>query len=185
MLNQIEKLRVQKATEESVVAGGAGALEDLNRLTDMISTGGMVTGFTGWLFNKIPFSEARAARNVADTLRSGMALGALRELKAGGATLGSVSEKELDLLESAIARIDLNLDRDQVMAQMATIEKHYKDAVRRAYNKASENEKRGFDAYFAGTTPAWVLDPSAPDPTKAVDPTIEDLSEEEKRRLGL
>ena len=185
MLNQIEKLRVQKATEESVVAGGAGAVEDWNRRTDMISTGGRVTGFTGWLFNKIPFSEARAARNVADTLRSGMALGALRELKAGGATLGSVSEKELDLLESAIARIDLNLDRDQVMAQMATIEKHYKDAVRRAYNKASENEKRGFDAYFAGTTPAWVLDPSAPDPTKAVDPTIEDLSEEEKRRLGL
>jgi len=185
MLNQIEKLRVKKAAEEGIVAGGAGALEDLNRLTDMISTGGMVTGFTGWLFNKIPFSEARAARNVADTLRSGMALGALRELKAGGATLGSVSEKELDLLESAIARLDLNLDRDQVMAQMATIEKHYKDAVRRAYNKASENEKRGFDAYFAGTTPAWVLDPSAPDPTKIVDPTIDDLSEEEKRRLGL
>lgn len=185
MLNQIEKLRVQKAAEEGIVAGGAGALEDLNRLTDMISTGGMVTGFTGWLFNKIPFSEARAARNVADTLRSGMALGALRELKAGGATLGSVSEKELDLLESAIARLDLNLDRDQVMAQMATIEKHYKDAVRRAYNKASEDEKRGFDAYFAGTTPAWVLDPSAPDPTKTVDPTIDDLSEEEKRRLGL
>jgi hypothetical protein len=185
MLNQIEKLRVQKAAEEGIVAGGAGALEDLNRLTDMISTGGMVTGFTGWLFNKIPFSEARAARNVADTLRSGMALGALRELKAGGATLGSVSEKELDLLESAIAKLDLNLDRDQVMAQMATIEKHYKDAVRRAYNKASEDEKRGFDGYFAGTTPAWVLDPSAPDPTKIVDPTIEDLSEEEKRRLGL
>lgn len=185
MLNQIEKLRVQKAAQEGIVAGGAGAIEDLNRLTDMISTGGMVTGFTGWLFSKIPFSEARAARNVADTLRSGMALGALRELKAGGATLGSVSEKELELLESAIARLDLNLDRDQVMAQMATIEKHYKDAVRRAYNKASENEKRGFDAYFAGTTPAWVLDPSAPDPTKIIDPTIDDLSEEEKRRLGL
>jgi len=185
MLNQIEKLRVQKAAQEGIVAGGAGAIEDLNRLTDMISTGGMVTGFTGWLFSKIPFSEARAARNVADTLRSGMALGALRELKAGGATLGSVSEKELELLESAIARLDLNLDRDQVMAQMATIEKHYKDAVRRAYNKASENEKRGFDAYFAGTTPAWVLDPSAPDPTKIIDPTIDDLSKEEKRRLGL
>ena len=185
MLAQMERDRLRKLADESVVGSGAGALEDLERLRKTIDEGGMVTGFSGWLFSKIPFSEASAARTVADTLRSGMALGALRALKAGGATLGSVSEKELELLESAIARLNLNVPREKVLEQMATIERHYKDVVRRSYKKASEEEKRGFDAYFGGTTPAWVLDPSAPDPTKAVDPTIEDLSEEEKRRLGL
>jgi len=185
MLAQMERDRLRKLADEGVVGSGAGALEDLERLRKTINEGGMVTGFSGWLFSKIPFSEASAARTVADTLRSGMALGALRALKAGGATLGSVSEKELELLESAIARLNLNVPREKVLEQMATIERHYKDVVRRSYKKASEEEKRGFDAYFGGTTPAWVLDPSAPDPTKAVDPTIEDLSEEEKRRLGL
>jgi hypothetical protein len=185
MLAQMEKARLQQMADEAVVGSGAGALEDLERLRKTIDEGGMVTGFSGWLFSKIPFSEASAARTVADTLRSGMALGALRELKAGGATLGSVSAPELELLESAIARLNLNVPRKKVLEQMATIERHYKDAVRRSYKKASEEEKRGFDVYFGGTTPAWVLDPSAPDPTKTIDPTIDDLSEEEKRRLGL
>ena len=185
MLAQMEKARLQQMADAAVVGSGAGALEDLERLRKTIDEGGMVTGFSGWLFSKIPFSEASAARTVADTLRSGMALGALRELKAGGATLGSVSAPELELLESAIARLNLNVPRKKVLEQMATIERHYKDAVRRSYKKASEEEKRGFDVYFGGTTPAWVLDPSAPDPTKTIDPTIDDLSEEEKRRLGL
>ena len=185
MLAQMERDRLKKLADEAVVGSGAGALEDLERLRKTIDEGGMVTGFSGWLFSKIPFSEASAARTVADTLRSGMALGALKALKAGGATLGSVSEKELELLESAIARLNLNVPREKVLEQMATIERHYKDVVRRSYKKASEEEKRGFDAYFGGTTPAWVLDPSAPDPTKIIDPTIDDLSEEEKRRLGL
>ena len=185
MLTQMEKLRTQKAAQEAIVGGGAGALDDLVRLTDMISSGGMTTGFTGWLFSKVPFSEATAARDVADTLRSGMALGALKELKAGGATLGSVSEKELALLESAIAKLNLDQPRDKVLDQMATIEKHYKDAIRRAYGRANETEKQGFDAYFGGSTPAWILDTSTPQPTPSTTLSTDDLTEEEKKRLGI
>jgi hypothetical protein len=185
MLTQMEKLRTQKAAQEAIVGGGSGALDDLKRLNEMISSGGMTTGFTGWLFSNLPFSAATAARDVADTLRSGMALGALKELKAGGATLGSVSEKELALLESAIAKLNLDQPRDKVLDQMATIEKHYKDAIRRAYGRASETEKQGFDGFFGGSTPAWVLDTSIPQPTPSTTPSTDDLTEEEKKRLGI
>ncbi len=185
MLTQMEKLRTQKAADAAVVGGGAGALDDLKRLNEMISSGGMTTGFTGWLFSKVPFSTAYGARDVADTLRSGMALGSLKELKAGGATLGSVSEKELNLLESAIAKLNLDQPRERVLEQMATIERHYKDAIRRAYTSASETEKQGFDGFFGGSTPAWVLDTSAPEPTPSTSPSTDDLTEEEKKRLGL
>jgi hypothetical protein len=185
MLTQMEKLRTQKAADAAVVGGGAGALDDLKRLNEMISSGGMTTGFTGWLFSKVPFSTAYGARDVADTLRSGMALGALKELKAGGATLGSVSEKELNLLESAIAKLNLDQPRERVLEQMATIERHYKDAIRRAYTSASETEKQGFDGFFGGSTPAWVLDTSTPQPTPSTTPSTDDLSEEEKKRLGI
>ena len=172
-VTQLREKQSQGKAVEAVVGGGAGALEDLQRLTQAIEDGDMVTGFTGWLFRKIPWSEAAGAATIADTLRSGMALGALKELKAGGATLGSVSEAELELLESAIARINLDQSQDKVLAQMATIEKHYKDAIRTAYNRSSEAEKRNFDMYFGGQTPAWVLSeetssaipPSKPTPT--------------------
>lgn len=183
-ITQLREQQGQQKAQEAVVGGGAGALEDLQRLTQAIEDGNMVTGFTGWLFRKIPWSEAAGAATIADTLRSGMALGALKELKAGGATLGSVSEKELELLESAIARINLDQPQNKVLEQMATIEKHYKDAIRNAYNKSSEAEKRNFDAYFGGQTPAWILSAETPKPTAPKSPT-DDLSDAEKKALGI
>ena len=187
-VSQLREQQTQQKASEAAVGGGAGALEDLQRLTQAVQDGEMVTGFTGWLFRKIPWSEAAGAATIADTLRSGMALGALKELKAGGATLGSVSQEELKLLESAIARINLDQPQDKVLEQMAAIEKHYKDAIRKSYNKSSAAEKRNFDQYFGGSTPAWVLDTGAIEPpaqAPTTGPTQDELTDEEKKRLGL
>jgi hypothetical protein len=183
-INQLREAQAKQTAQKAVVGGGAGALDDLSRLTDIITNTGTTTGFTGWLFSKIPFSEATAARDLAATLRSGMALGALKELKAGGATLGSVSEKELELLESAIAKLNLDLPQDRVLEQMNAIEKHYKDAIRRAYTAASDDEKVNFDSFFGGSTPEWVF--STPDmQTSGSSVTSNDLSDAEKKRLGI
>jgi len=183
-ITQLREQQGKSVAQEAAVGGGAGALEDLKRLEDMIMGSGTSTGFTGWLFSKVPFSTATAARDVADTLRSGMALGALKELKAGGATLGSVSEKELALLESAIAKLNLDLPEKDVLNQMSVIEDHYKDAIRRAYSVADQNQKLEFDRYFGGQTPAWVLSKETPKPTKPKSPT-DDLTEDEKKALGI
>ena len=183
-ITQLREQQGQQKAQGAVVGGGAGALEDLQRLDKMIRDSGTTTGFTGWLFSKVPFSTATAARDVADTLRSGMALGALKELKAGGATLGSVSEKELALLESAIAKLNLDLPEKDVLSQMSVIEGHYKDAIRRAYSVADESQKAEFDRYFGGQTPAWVLSKETPKPTVPKSPT-DDLSEDEKKALGI
>jgi hypothetical protein len=183
-ITQLREQQGKSVAQEAAVGGGAGALEDLKRLEDMIMGSGTATGFTGWLFSKVPFSTATAARDVADTLRSGMALGALKELKAGGATLGSVSEKELALLESAIAKLNLDLPEKDVLNQMSVIESHYKDAIRRAYSVADQNQKLEFDRYFGGQTPAWVLSKETPKPTKPKSPT-DDLTEDEKKALGI
>lgn len=183
-ITQLREQQGQQKAQGAVVGGGAGALEDLKRLDEMIRDSGTTTGFTGWLFSKVPFSTATAARDVADTLRSGMALGALKELKAGGATLGSVSEKELALLESAIAKLNLDLPEKDVLSQMSVIEGHYKDAIRRAYSVADESQKAEFDRYFGGQTPAWVLSKETPKPTVPKGPT-DDLSEDEKKALGI
>ena len=184
MLAQIRAKKAGEKAQEAVVSGSAGALDDLNRLDDILSEAGMVTGFTGWLFSKLPWSQAKYARDIADTLRSGMALGALKELKAGGATLGSVSEKELDLLESAIAKLNLDAPEEDVREQMRTIERHYKNSVRLAYEAASEEERAGFDRHFGGATPDWVFQSTetAPDSSNV---TVDDLSDEEKEELGL
>lgn len=183
MLSEINRAELQSKADQAVVQGAGGALEDLKRLEDIATESG-TTGFTGWLFSNLPWSKASAARNIADTLRSGMALGALKELKAGGATLGSVSAPELNLLESAIAKLDLNMPRDQVMSQLKVIEGHYKDAIRRGYSSANDQERQKFDQFFGGKTPDWIFGEPEGQGQGQSGP-MDDLTPEQKKRLGI
>lgn len=182
-LAEINRELDKQNASTSAVGAGAGALDDVDRLRGILKEGGS-TGFMGFLFSQLPATKASYARDVATSLRSGMALGALKELKAGGATLGSVSEKELELLEGAITRLNLNATSDQVKEQLAAIEGHYKDAIRMAYGKASDEEKSGFDRFFGGATPSWVLDPSE-QPPAPTGTTTDDLTPAERKRLNL
>lgn len=130
--NQINEVKAQ----ESAATGAATALNTIKDIQDLVSqNAGLTTGAVGWALSKVPFTDAAALTDLIDTLRSKMALGALRELKAGGATLGSVSEKELELLESDIAKLNPARGVEFLTDQLQKVQDRYESIVRDAYNR--------------------------------------------------
>ena len=93
---QIDQINEQIARSRASVSAAGGASETLETVEDLLNTVRNTegtTGFWGSIFGMVPFTAAGELRIDAQTLRSNMALQALMDLKASGATLGSVSEK--------------------------------------------------------------------------------------------
>jgi hypothetical protein len=133
---QIDQINEQIARSRASVSAAGGASETLETVEDLLNTVRNTegtTGFWGSIFGMVPFTAAGELRIDAQTLRSNMALDALQALKASGATLGSVSEKELDLLESDIAKLNLNQSKEAVLKDLNKIKGRYQKAIRAAY----------------------------------------------------
>lgn len=152
---QLEK---QVATEASVTGAGQ-AIENIAELRDMIAGSDMSTGAVGWALSKMPWTDAYSARNLAKTLESNMALGALKQLKASGATLGAVSEKELDLLLADIRKINLDQKKEAVLGDLDAVDRRYKSIIQKAYRTG---DPTALDTALGGR-PSWLnIDAAAP-----------------------
>jgi len=154
--NQINE--VKAAT--SAATGAATALNTIKDIQDMVSkNAGLTTGAVGFVLSKVPFTDAAALTDLIDTLRSKMALGALRELKAGGATLGSVSEKELALLEADIAKLNPARGVEFLTSQLKDVQDRYEMIVRDAYNRDDVDKAKLLEIIGASPNaiPEWLV----------------------------
>ena len=162
--NQIDRSRQELGTAEQAKM----AIDTVEEMQALIEGNPfLTTGLFGSLLQYAPFTQAAELRDLGSTVRSKMALGALRNLKMeGGATLGSVSEKELALLESDIGRLNENRSAGFVQSQLEKIKNRYESIVRRAYER-SENDptlRQGLDGLF-GVGAEAILNQDAPDLT--------------------
>lgn len=154
--NQINEVKAQQAAS----TGAAGALNTIKDIQDMVSqNAGLTTGAVGFLLSKVPFTDAAALTDLIDTLRSKMALGALRELKAGGATLGSVSAPELELLESDIAKLNPARGVEFLTDQLNKVQNRYESIVRDAYNRDDVDKAKLLEIIGASPNaiPEWLV----------------------------
>lgn len=166
--NQLNEAKAQ----EAAAGGAATALNTIKDIQDLVSqNAGLTTGAVGWALSKVPFTEAAALTDLIDTLRSKMALGALRELKAGGATLGSVSEKELELLEADIAKLNPARGVEHLNSQLQKVQNRYEMIVRDAYNR-DDVDKAKLLELIGGMQP-WLTKGS--DSNGSIVPSEEDL----------
>ena len=150
-------------TQKAQMAAATGASETLETIEDLLRTVREkegTTGVWGMIFGQVPFTEAGQLRIDAKTLRSNMALDALMNLKASGATLGSVSEKELDLLESDIKNLNLNQSKEKVLADLNKIKRSYEKIIKKAY--LTTNDKAKLDQALGGEPP-WLA--GGPEPS--------------------
>lgn len=95
------------------------------------------TGF-GALVNWVPTSESRYFKSQLDTLKSAIAFGeltAMREASKTGGALGSVSDKEMRLLENALGALDQGMSPTQFKAQLKKI----KDSINRWQEEANKS----------------------------------------------
>jgi hypothetical protein len=154
---QIDQIDAQIEKSRASVSAAGGASETLETVEDLLRTVRETegtTGFWGAILGNIPFTAAGELRIDAQTLRSNMALQALMDLKASGATLVSVSEKELELLESDIAKLNLNQTKEAVLRDLNKIKGRYQKAIRFAY-KEPNADTAALDRVLGGR-PTWL-----------------------------
>ena len=158
MLAQIAAEEKSTATQTGAVTSASNTVETVVDLMEAVRDNPSATGFWGSILGNVPFTKAGEVRIDADTLRSNMALDALKNLKATGATLGGVSEGELRLLESEIAQLNLNQNQAAVLRDLEKIKGRYSDVIRKAYETG---DPAALDVALGGR-PTWLNEAAQP-----------------------
>jgi len=96
----------------------------------------------GTALKNIPGSEARKLAGLLDTIRANSAFTTLIDLKAGGGTLGAISEAELNLLERAWGALDQGGDSQELLRVLDQILGQNTGSLQRLRYGYEENSKR-------------------------------------------
>ena len=168
------QIQTQKVTE-SAVESASMTLDTVGDLAAILRENpGMTTGPLGWALGKLPFGPAAEAQNLVATLRSNMALNALKELKKVAGGIGAISNTEMQLLEDEIARLDLAVGYDASMDALTKIQTRYRRMITKAYNDPEVNNESLNQ--ILGGRPEWTMSETAESGNNtSVVPTEEEL----------
>ena len=166
---QIKQIQDQMQATAGAVGGAGQAatqLEDVNRLLNLIDADpALTTGIMGSLLSYIPGTGANIAEGLATTLRSNLALEALKALKATGATMGALNEKEFNALETQLTELDLSKGPETSKIALKRIQTKYQNLIADAFRDAEEQAAAGnpdgqraldgLNRIFGGSKPEW------------------------------
>jgi hypothetical protein len=174
MAGQITTQIQNQKLAASSVEGAASTLDTVGDLRDALRENpGLTTGPVGWALGKLPFGPAAEAQNLVATLRSNMALNALKELKKVAGGIGAISNTEMQLLEDEITRLDLAVGYDESMDALDKIQKRYRRMIINAYNDPDVNAEELNK--ILGGRPQWTLDNQDQGGDGSIVPNEEDL----------
>jgi hypothetical protein len=165
---QVKQIQDQLKASTGDVAGSSQAatqLEDINALINMIDEDpSLTTGIMGSLLSYIPGTGANIAEGLATTLRSNLALQALKDLKATGATMGALNATEFTALETELTQLDLSKGPQTSKRALKRIQTKYQNLIADAFRDAEEQAAagnpigqktlEGLNRIFGGK-PAW------------------------------
>ena len=179
------------STAESKVSQAGTQLEDVQALLDMINDDPfMTTGIMSSLLSGVKITQAGQAASLQKTLKSNLALQALKDLKATGATMGALNTTEFQALESELTNLDLGLGAELSKRSLLRIQDKYQSLIADAFRDAKEQAaagnpmgQKGLDGLtrIFGGEPEWLS--TAPPLQITVRPNEND--EEFKKRMGL
>jgi len=90
--------------------------------------GSTSTGILGSVSRLVGGSTAKNLKSTIDTIQANLSFDALQEMrdnsKTGGA-LGSVSERELELLGATVASLDIGQSASQLRTSLTQVQEHY------------------------------------------------------------
>jgi hypothetical protein len=132
----VEKVEAKEAAEtakvEAMETSQVNLERTLGQIDDIVTSiqeTPLTTGFAGMALGKIPGTEAYGIRGDIELIKSKLALDMIKEMKqqsATGATgFGAMSEKELALIQSAVDRLDADMDKPRVLESLNEIKEHY------------------------------------------------------------
>lgn len=112
-------------------------IEDIGKIKNLVKNQGLltpVTGLTGAVARAIPGSPAMDAKALQDTIAASISfdrLQAMRNASPSGGALGSVTENELNLLQSTLGSISLSQSDKQLIENLDRLEKIYTDVMKK------------------------------------------------------
>lgn len=144
---QVKQIQDQIKASAGDVSGSSQAatqIEDVNALINMIDEDpSLTTGIMGSLLSYIPGTSANIAEGLATTLRSNLALQALKDLKATGATMGALNATEFTALETELTQLDLSKGPQTAKRALKRIQTKYQNLVADAFRDAEEQVAAG------------------------------------------
>jgi hypothetical protein len=133
------------------VSGDAGRIGRLTNEAIGLTTEGGTTALSGSLLKNLPGTDANQLKEVLSVVSSKVALDRLMEIKKTGATLGQVSEKELELLQNSYDALKQNLKPERLrkaLVAYATNLKAVEDKTAKAF--VAKHGQAKFDAIMGG-----------------------------------
>ncbi len=132
----VEKVEAKEAAETAKVEAMETSQVQLDRtlsqIDDIVAAteeAPLATGLPGFVLGGIKGTEAYGIRGDVELIKSKLALDMIKEMKqqssTGATGFGAMSEKELALIQSAVDRLDPDMDRDRFMQAMAEVKGHY------------------------------------------------------------
>jgi len=132
-----DKVTAKEAGKKASIESKKSKSIELNRTISQIdeivktveSSFAPTTGLMGMVSGAIPGTEAYGVRGDVEMIKGKLGLDMIKEMKqqssTGATGFGAMSEKELALIQSAVDRLDPNMDSDRFLQAMAEIKGHY------------------------------------------------------------
>jgi hypothetical protein len=127
-------LAAARAKAEVVTTKVAEALDNMKGLTGMSAT-----GLTGAMTGVVPGTPAYQLERALDTIKANLGfqeLAAMRAASPTGGALGSITERELAMLQSTVASLDRGQSEAQLKKNLEAVQKHFnnwRNAVEQSY----------------------------------------------------
>lgn len=123
-----------RAKAEVVSTKVSEALENMKGLTGMSAT-----GLTGAVTGVVPGTPAYQLERALDTIKANLGfqeLAAMRAASPTGGALGSITERELAMLQSTVASLDRGQSEAQLRKNLQAVQRHFnnwRNAVEQSY----------------------------------------------------
>ena len=143
---QMEIADKEKKAMRTVVSDSDIVMRKIDQAVDQIDWNS--TGMIGGYLSLIRGSDASNLEKTLKTVSSKIGFGQLQKMrdasKTGGA-VGNLSEKELDVLSSAIAALDIDQDAGDLRRNLEEVRRSYKGWKDRVDSKAFKKERADYE----------------------------------------
>ena len=150
----IEQKQLQEKQQNSENLARSKAelvINNVDRAISEIPTRGEwfgTSGFFGKASSFMPGSDGYDVNNTLNTIKANLGFDTLQQMREAsptGGALGSVSERELDLLTSAISSLNIGQSEAQLIENLKAVRKHYdnwKDTTKgiNPYTRGNDNQ---------------------------------------------
>ena len=143
-IKALQDQEMAQAAAEGRTSQASTQLDDVQALLDMIQDDPfMTTGIMSTLLSGVKITQAGQAASLQKTLKSNLALQALKDLKATGATMGALNTTEFQALENELTNLDLGLGADLSKRSLLRIQAKYQSLIADAFRDAKEQAAAG------------------------------------------